>query len=73
MCLPVAAAKWWVGPHSLQRLTNSLAPHVKRVRMFVSPKERIGPSSFTPSATMNLKCPSPSCVIARYVTGPVYG
>ena len=55
MCLPVAAAKWWVGPHSLQRVTNSLAPQVKRVLMLVSPKERILPSSFTPSATTNLK------------------
>ena len=49
----------------LQRFTNSLAPHVKRVLMLVSPKERIGPSSLIPSATTNLKRPSPSCVIAR--------
>ena len=28
ICLPVAAAKWWVGPHSLQQVTNSLAPQV---------------------------------------------
>ena len=65
MCLPVAAAMWWVGPDSLQRLQNSRAPIEKRVRMLVSPKVKMGPSSFTPSATTNLKLPSPSCVIAR--------
>ena len=33
ICLPVAAAIWCVGPASLQRFTNSLAPQVKRVLM----------------------------------------
>ena len=55
MWWPVAAAMWWVGPASLQRLTNSRAPQLKRVRMFVSPKVKIGPGSLTPSATTNLK------------------
>ena len=70
LCLPDAAAMWCVGPASLQRLQNSLAPQVKRVLIFVSPNVKIGPSSFTPSATTNLKLPFLSCVIPRYVTGP---
>ena len=42
-------------PASLQRLQNSRAPQVKRVRILVSPKVKMGPGSLTPSATTNLK------------------
>ena len=42
MWRPVAAAMWWVGPASLQRLQNSRAPQLKRVRMLVSPKVKMG-------------------------------
>ena len=55
---PDAAAMWCVGPASLHLSQNSLAPQVKRVRILVSPKVKIGPSSFTPSAATNLKRPS---------------
>ncbi len=55
MWRPTAAAMWWVGPASLQRLTNYRAPQVNRVRMLVSPKVKMGPSSLTPSAATNLK------------------
>ena len=65
MWRPGAAAMWWVGPASLQRLQNSRAPQAKRVRMLVSPKVKMGPSSLTPSAATNLKRPSLSCVMAR--------
>ena len=51
---PLAAAMWWVGPASLQRLQKSRAPQVKRVRMLVSPKVKMGPGSFAAMLLVDL-------------------
>ena len=56
---------WWVGPASLHLFTNSRQGSENFVRMFVSPNMKMGPSSFTPSATTNLNLPFLSCVMAR--------